>query len=72
MHLLLRAVRVDHVYVDPFVHQLVEELTCALYRLNKHQHGRQKALKSNENTPSSVTAVLNAYTSELFGLSVLF
>lgn len=45
MYLLLSALSVDHVYVDAFIHQLVEELPCSLYRLYKHQHWRQEALK---------------------------
>lgn len=48
MYLLLRTIRMDHVYVDAFVHQLVEELPCSINGLNKHQHWRQEALKSKD------------------------
>lgn len=52
-YLLLRALGMDHVHVDAFVHQLVKELSCSLYGLNKHQHGGEETLKhSNKNSPS--------------------
>lgn len=43
--LLLCALCVDHVYIDAFIHQLMEKLPRSLYRLYKHQHGRQETLK---------------------------
>lgn len=43
-YLLLCTVGVYDVHVDALVHQLVEELSCSLYRLYKHQHGGQKPL----------------------------
>ena len=46
VYLLLCAVCVDHVYIDSFIHQLVEKLPRSLYRLHKHQHGRQETLKT--------------------------
>lgn len=45
MYLLLCAVCVDYIHVDAFIHQLMEKLPCPFYSLNKHQHGRQEALK---------------------------
>lgn len=44
-HLLLCTIRMDHVHVYSLIHQLVEELSGTVNRLNKDQHWWQKSLK---------------------------
>lgn len=53
-YLLLCSFSVDHVDIDPFIHQLVEKLPRSLYGLNEHQHGRQETLEHKEEKHASL------------------
>lgn len=49
LSLLQRPVGVDHVHVDPVVHELRVQLLGSLFRLDENQDGRRQTLNIKEN-----------------------
>lgn len=59
--LLLRAIGMDHVDVDAFVHQLMEKLPGSIDGLDKDQHRRQEALKSKQKQTKKKSVTSHQY-----------
>lgn len=71
LHLLLRAVCMDHIHIDAFINQLVEKLPRSFYSLNKHEHGRQETLENKKGLSGMNQTHVPAVATDSFTLSAV-